>query len=60
MDAVKTAQYARALYSAHGDRAEAEAAQKMRECEAAGKRQQAQDWQAVRRTIRQIRGPNQS
>ena len=56
MDAVKTAQYARALYSAHGDRAEAEAAQKMRECEAAGNTQQAQDWKAVRRTIRQIRG----
>jgi len=56
---MKAAQYARALYSAHGDRAEAEAAQKMRECEAAGNTQEAQDWQAVRQTIRQIRGPNQ-
>ncbi|MES0861031.1 hypothetical protein ABLN87_01585 [Ruegeria sp. SCPT10] len=59
MDALKTAQYARALYSVHGDRAEAEAAQKMRESEAAGNAQQAKDWQAVRSTIRQIRGPNQ-
>ncbi|MEO1106494.1 MAG: hypothetical protein AAFX90_01090 [Pseudomonadota bacterium] len=59
MDALKTAQYARALYSVHGDRAEVEAAQKMRESEAAGNAQQAKDWQAVRSTIRQIRGPNQ-
>ncbi len=59
MDALKTAEYARALYSVHGDQAEAEAARKMRECEAAGEARQAQDWLAVRRTIRQIRGPNQ-
>jgi hypothetical protein len=59
MDAIQTAQYARALYTAHGDQAEAEAAKKMRECEAAGNMQQAQDWQAVRQTIRQFRGPNQ-
>lgn len=60
MDALQTAQYARALYTAHGDRAEAEAAQKMRECEAAGHTREAQNWQAVRSTIRQIRGPNQA
>ena len=60
MDALKTAQYARALYTAHGDQAEAEAAQKMRECETAGNRQEAKDWQAVRSAVRQIRGPNQS
>ena len=60
MDALKTAQYARALYTAHGDRAEAEVAQKMRECEAAGNQQEAHDWQAVRGAIRQIRGPNQA
>ncbi|WP_424833461.1 hypothetical protein [Ruegeria sp.] len=59
MDPLKTAEYARALYTAHGDRAEAEAAQKMRECEAAGNAQEAKNWQAVRSTIRQIRGPNQ-
>ena len=40
MDALKTAQYARALYSVHGDQAEAEAARKMRECEAAGEARQ--------------------
>ena len=32
MDAIKTAEYARALYSAHGDKAEWEAAQKMKAC----------------------------
>ncbi len=60
MDPLKTAEYARALYAAHGDQAEAEAAKKMRDSEAAGHKQQAQDWQAVRQAIRQIRGPNQS
>ncbi|EEX10582.1 conserved hypothetical protein [Ruegeria lacuscaerulensis ITI-1157] len=59
MDALKTAQYARALYSAHGDKAEAEAAQKAREYEAAGNVEEAQNWQAVRASIRQMRGPNQ-
>lgn len=60
MDALQTAEYARALFAAHGDKAEAEAARKMRECQAAGEQQQAEDWQAVRQSIRQIRGPNQS
>lgn len=59
MDAVKTAEYARALYSAHGDKAEAEAAQKMRACEEAGKGDEAKSWAAVRQAISQIRGPNQ-
>ena len=59
MDALKTAQYARALCSAHGDKAEAEAAQKAREFEAAGNEEEAQNWQAVRASIRQMRGPNQ-
>ena len=36
MDAMQTAQYARALYSAHGDRAEAEAAQKALAADEAG------------------------
>ncbi|MFW8635287.1 hypothetical protein [Cribrihabitans pelagius] len=60
MDAVKAAEYARALYSAHGDRAEAEAAQKMRQCEEAGKSDEASDWKAVRQAIRSLRGPNQA
>ncbi|MBY6066859.1 hypothetical protein KUW17_08910 [Leisingera aquaemixtae] len=60
MDAIKAAEYARALYSAHGDKAEAEAAQKMRECEAAGKDSEAADWKAVRQAVRAMRGPHQT
>lgn len=60
MDPIKTAEYARALYSTHGDRAEAEAAQRMRNCQAAGKTGEAEDWRAVRQAIRQLRGPNES
>lgn len=59
VDAIKVAEYARALYSTHGDRAEAEVAQKMRDCESAGKADEAEDWKAVRQAIRQLRGPNQ-
>ncbi|TMV08902.1 hypothetical protein FGK63_07220 [Ruegeria sediminis] len=59
MEATKVAEYARALYAAHGDKAEAEAAQKMRACEEAGNANEAKDWEAVRQAIRQIRGPNQ-
>jgi hypothetical protein len=60
MDAIKTAEYARALYQAHGDAAEAEAARKARNCVDAGRTKEAEDWTAVRRTIRQLRGANQS
>ncbi|TDK49620.1 hypothetical protein [Antarcticimicrobium luteum] len=60
MDAIQTAQYARALYGAHGDKAEAEAAKKARDCELAAKPDEARQWQAVRAAIRALRGPNQS
>ncbi|UWQ29834.1 hypothetical protein [Leisingera sp. M523] len=60
MDAIKATEYARALYSAHGDKAELEAAQKMRACEDAGKDGEAADWKAVRQAIRALRGPNQA
>ncbi|MCE8546763.1 hypothetical protein KQ247_16005 [Ruegeria pomeroyi] len=60
MDTIRTAEYARALYAAHGDKAEAEAAQKEQHSKALGNRDEAQSWQAVRRAIRQMRGANQS
>ncbi|MDU9004380.1 hypothetical protein [Sedimentitalea todarodis] len=60
MEATKTAEYARALYQVHGDLAEAEAARKARECDDEGKTREAEDWAAVRRSIRQLRGANQS
>lgn len=59
LDTLKTAEYARALYAAHGDKAEAEAAQKAVSAKNAGRRAEAEEWQAVRRAIRSIRGPNQ-
>ncbi len=56
----KVAEYARALYDAHGDKAEAEASQKIRECEEANRDDEASDWKAIRQAIRSLRGPNQS
>ncbi|WP_409197309.1 hypothetical protein [Jannaschia sp. W003] len=52
--------YAHALYHAHGDVAEAEAAQKARRFAEAGRANEAEDWRAVRIAIRQMRGALQS
>ncbi len=57
--AMAISQHAHALYRAHGDKAEAEAAQRERAADAAGKRQEARDWRKIRESIRQIRGANQ-
>jgi len=59
MEAIKVAEYAQALYAAHGDRAEAEAAHKAKTALAAKKLDEAESWQAVRASIRRLRGPNQ-
>lgn len=55
----KIADYARALYEAHGDKAEAEAAQKMAAAEAAGKSDEVAQWRAIREAVRALRGANQ-
>lgn len=60
MDAIRTAGYAKALLSAHGPRAEAEAARKLREAERSGRRTEAEDWRKIRRVIHQRRGPHQA
>jgi hypothetical protein len=60
MDAIKTSEYARALLSSHGPRAEAEAARKMNDCESAGKADEAEDWRKIRQAISELRGPPQS
>ena len=60
MEQSKIAQYARALYDAHGDRAEAEAAQKASAAEEAGNPDEAETWRAVRRAIKEIRGAKQT
>jgi hypothetical protein len=60
MSIVQIDDYARRLYSAHGDRAEYEAAQKARDCEAKGDTETAEQWRQVREAIRVLRGPNAS
>lgn len=52
--------YARRLYTARGDRAEFEAAQRARTCAAKGEVQTAEQWRAVRTVIHMLRGPNAS
>jgi len=53
------ADYARALYEAQGDKAEAEAAQKMVAAEEAGKADEVAQWRAIREAVRALRGANQ-
>ncbi|MBO6883201.1 MAG: hypothetical protein MRY75_03365 [Marivita sp.] len=60
MDMVKASEIARALYRAHGDRAEAEAAQRENEFTDAGNMDEAAYWRSIRGSIRQMRGANQS
>ncbi|MEL6466366.1 MAG: hypothetical protein AAFQ58_15485 [Pseudomonadota bacterium] len=55
-----TVQHARALYRAHGDKAEAHAAQHARAASDAGNHTEAEDWHKIRATIRQLRGANQT
>jgi hypothetical protein len=60
MEVSKISEYARALYEAHGDKAEAEAAQKAKHHEDAGEAKEAEDWRAIRAAIRDIRGAHES
>lgn len=50
-------QYAHALYEAHGDKAEAEAAQKSAAAKAEGKAEDAAKWDKIRAHIKELRGP---
>lgn len=59
MDLVKTNEYARALFAAHGPRAEAEIARKIKLCKDSGEDAEAENWKAVRRAIAGMRGPHQ-
>ena len=60
MEDSKISEYAHALYKAHGDKAEAEAAQKARQYEEAGNTVEAGTWRKIRKAISQMRGPRQS
>ena len=52
--------YARRFVGTHGDKAEAEAAQKATQCEKAGDKVQAEDWRRIQAAIQQMRGPHVS
>ncbi len=60
MDMSQIDDYAQRLYSAHGDKAEYEAAQKAKAFEAQGNAESADQWRKVREKIRILRGPNVS
>ena len=55
MDTLKIAEQARALLNAHGDKAEAEVAQKAATLKAAGKTDEAAQWDKVRKAIHELR-----
>lgn len=56
----KIAEYARALYEAHGNKAEVEAARKAHQCEIEGDNIEAETWHAIRKAINEIRGVPES
>ncbi len=60
MDHKDLVQYARSLYDAHGDRAEAEAAQKAVSARDQDKPGEAAKWTSIREHIRELRGARQT
>ncbi len=60
MDTTRIAETAQALYASHGSEAELKAAQKAKEAEAAGDRDGATTWQAIRRAVNELRGAPES
>jgi hypothetical protein len=52
--------YARRFLGTHGDKAEAEAAQRAADFEKQGDRQQAEDWRRIQAAISSMRGPHTS
>lgn len=60
MDMSEIHDYARRLLSAHGDKAELEAAQKAVEYEQLRETVQAEDWRRIQAAISEMRGPHSS
>lgn len=60
MQAAKIAAYARELFDAHGDKAEAEAAQRAQAAETAGDKDTAASWRMVQKAISEMRGAHES
>jgi hypothetical protein len=56
MQHAELVQYARSLYDAHGDKAEAEAAQKAAASRSDGKAEDAATWDKIRGHIKELRG----
>ena len=54
------ADYARELFAAHGAKAIAEAAEKARQFEKKGNREQAEIWRKVEEKLKSMRGPHVS
>jgi hypothetical protein len=52
--------YARQLYDARGDKAIAEAAQKVRSFEQQGNAEEAETWRHIEAALKLMRGPKQS
>ena len=52
--------YARRLLGTHGDKAEAEAAQRAADFEKQGEKQEAKDWRRIQAAISSMRGPHTS
>jgi len=60
MDSLQIIEHARQLFAAHGDKAEAEAAQKASAFEADGDSEQAEVWKKIRTAIHEMRQGHQS
>jgi hypothetical protein len=60
MNAIQTAEHARALIDAYGENAEAHAAQKANALRNSGEHQHAEAWMQVRKAINQMRGSHVS
>ena len=60
MDMKQVHDFARKLVEAHGDRAEVEAAAKLRTAEEAGDAQEVENWTRIRAAVRERRGAHES
>lgn len=52
--------YAHSLFAAHGEKSLVEAAQRARDLEQKGDREEAKNWRRIEATLQEIRGPRQS
>ena len=60
MDSLQIIEHARQLFAAHGDKAEAEAAQKASFFEDEGDNEQAEVWKKIRAAIHEMRQSHES